>query len=920
MNKFTRATGTAILTLGLLACGESTTPEEHVARAKEYLALADYQAAIIEFKNALQQDGRSGEARLLLGQAYLNTGDAVSAEKELRRAQQLGRGAAEIAPSLAQALLLQEKFDALSEIDTTTLAPADQALVMALQARASMARGELTEAKALIDQALALQPSEVEALLARAELMFSQGELAEADAALKLVLVEDPDNAEVWALRGDIAIAEQDPQSALSHLKTALDKNPGLHTERMKLALLALQGGDLELAEEQTRKLEARSPKHPAVHYINGLLAYQAGDYAKTINRLSLVEPQYEQFPLSLFFLGSAHLQQGNTDQAAVLAARFHSLSPDSVAGRKLLATCHLQQRDFDSIPPLLLPVKEALPEDVDTLNLLASAYMAQGKVSEGIELLEAVAKLQPDSATAQVKLGAGLLMDGKDDEAARHMQSALDIDPELQQADILLVLNLVQKGDFKGAVSAAESYRERHPDSTTPLNLLGRVHLAARQPDKARSAFEQALAIEPGDITANQGLANMALAKGDTEQARTFYNNILAQDKNNLQGMMLMALLEARDGNNEAFVAGMEAAGAAHPQAVEPRLALGQYYLQQNRPDKVAPLFSSLPQVERDSAPVLKQVALAQLAQSQFDGAVHSFEKLLAIAPETAATHYFLAMSRSGSGDPTGAEQSLKDALQLDSEHVAAQLALTRMALARGQDELFNDRLERLTVIAPQHPQLPSLQAARAARQGDLEAARNLAEQAFKANPSSDTVGILGTYTNALGDSEAAIALYTTWLQERPADIQTRMLLANLLLVEEREDDALAEFEQVVARDENNLIALNNAAWYLREQEPARALDYALRARELAPNSPDVLDTLAVVQFANRDYERAAANVKEALLRKPDDPSIRYHSAMIKAAGEDKAQAREELQALLASGVEFPQKSEAQALLAELQ
>ena len=74
---------TLILLLALAACGGSDSVEEHLARASQFIAASEYKAAVIELKNALQKDQQSAEARWLLGKVYLESGDALSAEKEL---------------------------------------------------------------------------------------------------------------------------------------------------------------------------------------------------------------------------------------------------------------------------------------------------------------------------------------------------------------------------------------------------------------------------------------------------------------------------------------------------------------------------------------------------------------------------------------------------------------------------------------------------------------------------------------------------------------------------------------------------------------------------------------------------------------------------------------------------------------------
>jgi cytochrome c-type biogenesis protein CcmH/NrfG len=100
----------ATLLLVLGACDSGASVEEHIARANQFVAGSEYDSATIELKNALQLDNQSAEARWLLGKVYLDSGDVLSAEKELQRALRLGWSHDDVVPALAETLLAQGKY------------------------------------------------------------------------------------------------------------------------------------------------------------------------------------------------------------------------------------------------------------------------------------------------------------------------------------------------------------------------------------------------------------------------------------------------------------------------------------------------------------------------------------------------------------------------------------------------------------------------------------------------------------------------------------------------------------------------------------------------------------------------------------------------------------------------------------------
>ncbi|MEJ2532680.1 MAG: PEP-CTERM system TPR-repeat protein PrsT [Halioglobus sp.] len=904
----------------LSACGGSESSEHYIEQARQHLEASSDKAAAIELKNALRVDPDAAEARWLLGRLYLDTGEMLSADKELRRAQALGWPADDVRPALARALLAQGKYDEVLALEHDDLAPGAAADLLAAGALAALAQGDSAEAARLVGLALDTVPESVEAKLVEARVFASQGDSTGALIVLEEVLEAAPDKAEAWSLKGDLLLQQQALEEARDAFDQAIAKAPRSSAERFKRGLINLQLGDLEAAGEDAASLLKASPQSPAGNYIQGLIDFRDKAYADAVTALSLAEPAAGQFPLVLFYLGSAHLIQGNLDQAAIAAARFVDQVPQSVDGRKLLATIRLQQREAGEVQELLQPVLDTHPDDVGALNLMANALLLDGKADQGLDLLARIAELQPDSPVAQLRLGAGLMMSGQGEEAGRHFETALAIDPEFQQAEILLVMNELRNENFEEAVAAAKAYQRRNPASVAPYNLLGRVYLAAGSTGEAEKAFARALKLEPGDPAANLGLAQMALAAGDVKAARGHYQAILDAHPDNLPTLVQLARLEAREGNEEAMVSLLQQAVNAHPAALEPRLILARYYLSAGKPDQVAPLFATLSELQRQAPPVLELTALAQLSQREHGSARLTLEQLLEASPETAQYHYLLARAAGGAGDQARMAKELLRAIELDPAHVPSLTALARLAMVEQAHADFDRYLETLIELAPDTADVLRLQAYAARRDGDVAAASDLAQRAFAARPSSQTVLELAAYRKAAGEQDQAHKLLQNWLSENPGDMAVRLSLANDLLLANDTVGANAEYEAVLELDADNVTALNNLAWTLRLDDRKRALDYIRRAARVAPERAEVLDTLAVIEHLNGEYLRAHRNIQRALAAAPGNPTMRYHQAMIEAALGERDQAVATLEALLGEdAASFPERSEAEQLLEDL-
>src|SRR5690606_23821655 len=104
----------AILAATLLgAC--STDPEyakrEYLESGNRYAAEGKYREAVVQYRNAIQQDPRFGEARYKLADAYAQLGDLQGAYREYVRAADLMPDNVEAQVKAASFLLLTRQFE-----------------------------------------------------------------------------------------------------------------------------------------------------------------------------------------------------------------------------------------------------------------------------------------------------------------------------------------------------------------------------------------------------------------------------------------------------------------------------------------------------------------------------------------------------------------------------------------------------------------------------------------------------------------------------------------------------------------------------------------------------------------------------------------------------------------------------------------
>src|SRR5271154_1268617 len=216
----------AALSIALLAgCGKSKTADDFIRSAQAHRDAGELSAAIIDLKNALQKEPKNLQARVLLGQSYVDLSDGVSGEAELLNARQGGAPALALAKPLAEAeLILGKSADVLKE--TAQLPPdapaALKASLLSLRGQAYMALGQMDDARDAFAAGAKEDPHSVDVLTGRVRYELALGNLAGAREQLAVAEQESPKATRVVMLKGMIDLAaaqfpeaEQDFQSVI---------------------------------------------------------------------------------------------------------------------------------------------------------------------------------------------------------------------------------------------------------------------------------------------------------------------------------------------------------------------------------------------------------------------------------------------------------------------------------------------------------------------------------------------------------------------------------------------------------------------------------------------------------------------------------------------------------------------------------
>lgn len=858
--------------------------DDYVAEARGYINKGEIKAAVIELKNALQNDPSHTQARLLLGSLYLRTNDGPAAAKEYGRARDLGAAAADWMPGYARALSLQNEQRAIiDEIQVDdSLPPTVRAELLALRGNAFLARNESTQATKEYDAALAADPGNSSARLGKVQILLRDGNEAEALEHLDVVVRDNPDYVNSRLVRADLLRRLQRPDEALVDYQRAAELAPNDARPFVGLALVNISQGNVDAAKQNLAVLQRVGKGLPAVSYLQALVSFQDRDFDRAADELqSLLRMAPGNLQAQLLY-GMVAYARSEFTIADDYLTRVLASAPGNPQVVKLIGAARLKLKQPERAAQVLETVVDDQTADAQLLALLGTALIETGDNSRGSEFIARAVEIDPDQALLRTQLAVGRIASGDTNAAISQLESAVALGQDVIQADVLLVLSYLNKQEYDKAIKASEALEQRMADSPIPFNLTGLAFLAQQRFDEARARFELALRKDPDFLVAQMNLARLALAQGDQPAADAAYDKVLEKDPKHLGALMGKATLAAAR-NDEAEVERLLlVANNANPTALRPILALSEGYLRRGEPLKAANMMSGLSPEQSEQPAVLRLRGMAQLQGGDYPSATRTFGKLAEVQPESIESWFQLARAQLAAGNADAARTSFKKAIDLDQAHQVpvAWIGLGELELREKQFEAALQVAERLKGAFPGKVYGHDIAAAAYMGLGQADQLVSETRQAFAIDPTSARVNAYAASLTAARRVNDAIGELEKWVAEHPEDASSWSRIGLMRQQLGEDDKALAAYEQVVKHAKPDAVILNNMAWLYLTRNGERASELAKQAYELAPSRAEIVDTYGWVLFKTGQRSEGLNVLQEALVIAPRNAEIALHVA----------------------------------------
>lgn len=342
-----------------------------------------------------------------------------------------------------------------------------------------------------------------------------------------------------------------------------------------------------------------------------------------------------------------------------------------------------------------------------------------------------------------------------------------------------------------------------------------------------------------------------------------------------------------------------LEEAWQKNPQDLQLGLTLLRHYLKQQDNTRTLALARQLYDLYPNNPEVIKVLITSLLANGDNDAALNHANKLTELHAGSADAWYLLGLVYAQKQDNAQAQKALERAAVLQPDNPAALELRARLYLREQQPK---EALEMARSIQTRFPTLPlgyQLEGNAYMQQKEFAKATTAFQAALGKAPGAALTLALAEAQWRAGNQTEAVKTLKSWLATNPKASNARTQLLIYLNSLQRYTDAIAEGEIIFKQEPDNGIAVNNLAALYQQVGDKRALEFAERAMQLAPESPDVADTLGwILVQSDQQLPRGLELLQQAVAKKAD-PQIRYHLAAAYAKAGQREEALRELDKL---------------------
>jgi tetratricopeptide (TPR) repeat protein len=508
----------------------------------------------------------------------------------------------------------------------------------------------------------------------------------------------------------------------------------------------------------------------------------------------------------------------------------------------------------------------------------LSQAFLKVGDSNDAFQELSRTVELAPDNYRAHTDL-ANLLdtvrnPDGSPvEETLKQAKIHLDVlhekqpnTPETHQA---WANYDAAKNNIAAAMQEMQQAIAADPNRAESYLMLAIFQLRSDLPDQAEANFKKATEVDPKAMNAQLALGGFYQTRNRLPEAEQQFKRAIDVDPKSpapRAAYVRLLMQEGKKADIESFLRQTKNDLSNNPDAYR---MLGDFYFASGDLDKATNEYTSLNHDHPKDLQVKKNYIQLLILKNRLDEATKLDNEILKSNPKDVDALVYKGQVQIRRNDPSGAIDSLQNALRTDAQNAVAHFQLGNAFAEQHNENRAESEWREAVRIRPDMTDAQRALAGLELRRGDAEAVLQTAQQIIKAEPGSPDGFILKgiaelarqKYSDAQHDAEQAASR----APQSPAPL---IQLGNIQLAQKHYADAEKFYQQALDKDPSSTEGLSGLMnTYFGQKQPDKAIAAAYAQIAKSPNNSNFYDLLGTALFnGKKDLPGAEANLRKAI------------------------------------------------------
>jgi tetratricopeptide (TPR) repeat protein len=396
------------------------------------------------------------------------------------------------------------------------------------------------------------------------------------------------------------------------------------------------------------------------------------GENENAINQFQKVLTINPDSAVTIYWLGLSYVRSGDFETAFPLLKQAESLDENFPEPKLTIAELYLRTGKRVEGIKMLEMLIEKWPDFVPSYHLLGTFYLSRNLPEEALETFKIIEKVAPENPLGPYYVGSVLRLMDKNEEAKTNFEKALVLSPDYIKALEQVIDIEWASGKSSAALERVKLQIQKVPDSADLQWVLGNVYFKMRDFNNARTAYINALELNPGHFQASVNLSRIFLETGHHDKAIQQFDKLLEKTTNDHDAQMI-EMLKAIALESKGDMSGAErsyekilSSNPSHFQAANNLAYLYSEHLGDN--DKAYMWAKRAYETAPDNPYIMDTLGWILYKKKEYQQALELLNKSILKLGENPEVLFHLGMVHYQLGNVKPARHNLKKALEIDS------------------------------------------------------------------------------------------------------------------------------------------------------------------------------------------------------------------------------------------------------------